>query len=72
MWGEWGVNDTHKFPLDALGFPPHLGSMPGMVLGLNLFTLCQEAIHTIFKVKAADRCTLVRMRLLAHSVGFRL
>jgi hypothetical protein len=46
--------------------------MPGMVLGLNLFTLCQEAIHTIFKVKAADRCTLVRMRLLAHSVGFRL
>jgi hypothetical protein len=23
-WGEWRVNDTHIFPLDALSFPPHL------------------------------------------------
>lgn len=23
-WGEWWLNDTHIFPLDALSFPPHL------------------------------------------------
>ena len=28
-WGEWGVNDTHKFPLDALRFPLHLEDMRG-------------------------------------------
>ena len=29
MWGEWGVNDTHKFPLDAMRFPRHLRVMRG-------------------------------------------
>ena len=48
MWGEWGVNDTHKFPLDAMRFPRHLRC------------IC-EATHINFKDNRVDRRTTLPM-----------